>query len=171
MKLWLGNNIESYSTNNEGKSIVAERFIRTLKNKAYKNMTAASKNVYTDKLDDMVNEFNNTYHRAIKMKPIDVKANAYFDSIKEVNVKDPKFQVGDHVRISKCKSNFAKVYRSNCSKKDFVIIKIKKTCPWTYVIDDPNGEEIIGTFYKKELQKTSQQKFNGKVMIIDLIAG
>ena len=82
-----------YSTHNEGKSVFAERFIRTLKNKIYKHTTSISKNVYIDKLDDIVNEYNNTYHRTIKMKPIDFG--------KENNGKDPKFQVGDHVRRSK----------------------------------------------------------------------
>ena len=100
MKSWLEkNNIEIYSKSKEGKSIVAERFIRTLKNKVYEHMTAVSKNVYIDKLDDIVNEYNNTYHRTIKMKPIEVKDNTYIDSSKEVNDKDPKFKVGDHVRI------------------------------------------------------------------------
>ena len=100
MNSWLrDNNIEMYSTNNEGKSVVVERLIRTLKNKIYKHMTAVSKNVYIDKLDDIVNEYNNTYHRAIKMKPVDVKDNAYIDSSKEVHYKDPKFEVCDHVRI------------------------------------------------------------------------
>ena len=88
-----------YSTHIEGKSFVAERFIRTLKNKIYKYMTAISKNVYIDKLDDIVDEYNNIYHRTIKMKPIDVKDNTYTDFGKEVNDYDPKFKVGDHVRI------------------------------------------------------------------------
>ena len=88
-----------YSTHNTGKSVIAERFIRTLKNKIYKYMTSISKNVYIDKLEDIVNEYNNAYHRAIKMKPIDVKDNAYIDFGKEVNDNDPKFKVGDHVRI------------------------------------------------------------------------
>ena len=91
-KKWLKDNvIEMYSTNNEGKSVVAERFIRTLKTKIYKCMTSISKNVYIDTLDDIVNEYNNTYHRTIKMKPADVKDNAYIDSNKEVNDVDPKF--------------------------------------------------------------------------------
>ena len=76
-------------------------------------MTSVSKNVYTDKLDDIVNKYNNTYHRTIKMKPIDVKDNTYINAGKEVNNKDPKFQVGDHVRISKYKNSFAKGYTSN----------------------------------------------------------
>ena len=102
-----------YSTHNEGKSIVAERFIRILKNKVYKYMTSVSKNVYIDKLDDIVNKYNNTYHRAIKMKPIDAKDNTYINIDKEVNDKDPKFKFGDHVRISKYKNLFAIGYTRN----------------------------------------------------------
>ena len=104
-----------YSTNNEGKSVIAERFIRTLKNKIYKYMTSISKNVYIAKLDDIVRKCNNTYHRSIKMRPVDVKDNTYIDFKKEVNDKDPKFKVGDHVRISKCKNIFAKGYMPNWS--------------------------------------------------------
>ena len=89
-----------YSINNEWKLVLAERFIRTLKTEIYKYMTSVSKNVYIDKLDDIVDEYNNTYHRTIKMKPVDVKDNTYIDFKKEVNDKDPKFKVGDHVRIS-----------------------------------------------------------------------
>ena len=100
-KKWLkDNDIEMYSIHNEGKSVVAERFIRTLKTKIYKYMTSISKNVYVNKLDDIVNEYNNTYHKTIKMKPLDVKDNTYIDSSKEVNDKDPTFKVGDHVRSS-----------------------------------------------------------------------
>ena len=89
-----------YSIHNERKSVVAERFVRALKTKIYKYTTSVSKNVYIDKLDDIVSEYNNTYHRTIKMKPVDVKDNKYIDSKKEVNDKDPKFKVWDHVRIS-----------------------------------------------------------------------
>ena len=79
-KKWLKyNDIEMYSVHNEEKSVVAERFIRTLKNKIYKYMTAISKNVYINKLDDIVGEYNNTYHRTTKMKPVDVKDNTYID--------------------------------------------------------------------------------------------
>ena len=93
-KKWLkDNDIEMYSTNNEGKSVIAERFIRTLKTKIYKYMTSISKNVYIDKLDDIVNECNNTYHRTNKMKPIDVKNNTYIDFGKENNDKDSKFKL------------------------------------------------------------------------------
>ena len=98
MKSWLGKNeIEMNSTHNERKSVVAERFIRTLNNKVYKYMTSISKNVYIDKLDDIVNKYNNTntYHSTIKTKPVDVKPSTYMESSKEINNKDPKFEIGD----------------------------------------------------------------------------
>ena len=121
-KKWLrDNDIVMYSTNNEGKSVVAERFIRALKSKIYKCMTSISKNVYIDKLDDIVNEYNNTYHTTIKMKPIDVKDNTYINTDKETNDKDPKFKVGDRVRISKYKNIFTKGYTPNWSEEVFVI--------------------------------------------------
>ena len=146
-----------YSIHNEGKSVAAERFIRTLQSKIYKYMSSVSKNVYIDHSDDIVGEYNNTYHRTIKMKPIDVRDNTYIDSKKEVINKDPKFKVGDHVRTSKYKNIFAKGYTPNWSEDVLVVSKLKNTAPWTYVINDLNGEEIIGTFYEKELQKTSQK--------------
>ena len=165
-----------YSIHNKGKSNVAERFIRTLKTKIYKYMTSISKNVYIDKLDDIVNEYNNTYHRASRIKPVDVKDNLYIDSTglhsmelhsaelrstkkhsnKDVNDKNPKFKVGDHVRISKDKNVFAKGYTPNWSEEVFVIKKVKNRVPWTYVINDLNSDKIIGTFYEKELQKTNE---------------
>ena len=119
-----------YSTPTEGKSVFAERFIRTLKSKIYKYMTSMSKNVYIDKLDDIVNEYNNTYHRTIKMKPVDVKDNTYINIDKEINDSDRKFKVGDHVRISKYKNIFAKGYTPNWSEE---IKEIKNTVPWTYL--------------------------------------
>ena len=128
MKSWLEkNDIEMYSTHNEGKSVVAERFIRTLKTKIYKYMTSISKNVYIDKLDDIVNKYNNTYHSTIKMKPVDVKSNTYIDFNKETNIKDPKFNIGDIIRISKYKNIFAKGYTPNWSEEVFVIKKVKNT--------------------------------------------
>ena len=102
-----------YSIHYEGKSVVAERFIRTLKTKIYKYMNLVSKNVYTNKLDDIVGEYNNTYHRTIKMKPVNAKDNTYIDFKREVNDKDPTFKVGDRVRISKYKIIFAKGYTPN----------------------------------------------------------
>ena len=105
--------------------------------------------MYIDKFDDIVHEYNNTYHRTIKMKPIDVKDKTYINIDKEVNDNDPNFEVGDHVRISKYKNIFAKYYIPNWSEEVFVIKEIKNTVPWTYIINDLNGEEIIGTFYEK----------------------
>ena len=121
-------------------------------------MTSESKNVYIDKLDDIVNEYNNTY-RTIKMKPADVKDNTCIDFKKEVNDKDPKFKVGNYVRISKYKNIFVKGYMPNWSEEVFVVSKIKNIVPWTYVINDLNGEEIVGTFYEKEWKKTNQKEF------------
>ena len=96
VKKWLkDHDIVMYSTNREGKSVIAERFNRTLKNKIYKYMTSISKNVYIDKLDDIVKEYNNTYHTSIKMKPVDVIDNTYIDFKKERNNNNPKFKVGD----------------------------------------------------------------------------
>ena len=148
-----------YSIHNERKSVVVERFIRTLITKISKYMISVLKNVYIDKLDNIVGEYNNTYHRKIKMTPADVEDNTYIDFKEEINDKDPKFKVGDHVRISKYKNIFAKGYMPNWSEEIFIIKKIKNTVPWTYVINDLNGEEIIGTFYEKELQKTNQKEF------------
>ena len=108
LKKWIkDNDIEMYSIHNEGKSFVAEKFIRTLKNKICKYMTSISKKVYINKLDDLVSEYNNTYHRTIKMKSVDVKDNTYIDSmVFRSNDKDRKFKVGDYVRISKYKNFF-----------------------------------------------------------------
>ena len=143
-----------YSTHNERKIFVAERFIPTFKNKVYKYVTSMSKTVYIDKLDDIVNEYYNTYHRTIKMKPIE--DNTYINIDKDVNDNDPKFKVGDPVRISKDRNVLAEDYKPNWSEEVFVIKEIKNTVPWTYVVNDLTGEEIIGTFYENELQKTNQ---------------
>ena len=122
------------------------------------------------------------------MKPIDVKDNTYINTSKKINYKDPKFKVGDRVRISKYKNIFGKGYMPNWSEEVFVIEKVKNTVPWTYAIVDLNGEEITGTFCEKELQKTNQEEFriekvmkrkgkvikymlNGKDIIIHLIVG
>ena len=151
---WLSNNdIIMYSTYNEGKSVVAERFIRTLKNKLYKHMTATGKKVYYV-LDDVVNKYNNTKHSTIKMKPIDVGDNNKRVYIDEHNEKDSRFKVGDRLRMSKFKNIFAKGYTPNWSKEIFIVDKINDTVPYMYNIKDLNDEEIIGSFYDTELQKT-----------------
>ena len=144
-----------YSTYNEGKSVVAERFIRTLKNKIFKHITAVSKKVYFDVLDDIVNKYNNTAHRTIKMKPIDFTSDSYAEYNKDCNVT----KVGDRVRISKYKNIFAKGCTQHLSEEVFVVKKIKNTVPWAYMISDLNGEPVAGSFYEKELQKTNQKKF------------
>ena len=119
---WLkDNHIKMYLIYNEAKSVIVERFITTLKTKIYKYMTSVSKNLCINKLDDVINEYNNTCHRTINMKSVDIKDNTYIDSMelhsKEVNNKDPKFKVGDHVRFSKYKNIFAKGYTPNWSEE------------------------------------------------------
>ena len=141
MKSWLEKNaIETYSTYNEAKSVVA------------------------DKLDYIVNKDNNTY-RTIKMKPVDVKSSIYIDFNKENKKEDPKFKVSDHVTVSKYKNIFAKGYVPNWCEEVFVIKEVKNTVPRTYVINDLKGEVIVGTLYEKELQKTNQKEFRVEKVI------
>ena len=142
-----------YSTYYKGKSVVAARFIRTLKNKILKHMAVVSKNVYFDVLDDTVNKYNNTVHRSIKMKPIDITSDSYVEYNEDYNKKDPKFKIGGPVRISKYKTIFAKGYVQNWSKKVFVISKTKNAVWWTYVISDWNGVIIAGSFMKRNCEK------------------
>ena len=142
------NDVEMYSTYNEGKSVVAERFIRTIQ-----------QNVYFDVLDDIVDKYNNTVHKTNKMKPIEVMNDYYAEYNEHPIKKNPKFKVGDNIRISKHKNIFAKGYTPNWSEEVFITNKIKNAVPWTYAISDLNGEEITGSFYEKELQKTSQKEF------------
>ena len=122
-----------YLIHNEGKSVFTERFIRNLKKKNYKYMTSTSKNVYIDKLDNIVNKCNNTYS-TIEMKPVDVKSKTYIDSSKKANNKDPKIKFGNTVRISKYKNIFAKCHTPNWSEEVFVIKKVKNTVPWSNVV-------------------------------------
>ena len=118
-------------------------------------MTAIGKNIYYDVLDDVVNKYNNTKHSTIKMKPIDVRDNNNKRvHIDDHNEKCSRFKVGDRVRISKFKNIFAKGYTPNWSKEIFIVDKINDTVPYTYNIKDLNDEEIIGSFYDQELQKT-----------------
>ena len=107
-------------------------------------MTSVSKNVYLEKLDNIVNKYSNTYSTN-KMKPVDVKSNTYIDSSKEINNKNPRFKIGDTVRISKYKNILAKGYTPNRSEV-FMIKNVKNTVPWAYIINDLNREEIVGTF-------------------------
>ena len=122
-------------------------------------MAAILKNFYFDVFDDIADEYNNIVHRTIKMKPIEVTVDYYAEYNKILNKKNPKFKVGENVWFSKYENIFAKVYTPNWSEEVFVINKIKNTVPWTYAISDLNGEEITGSFYEKELQKTNQKEF------------
>ena len=126
---------EMYSTHNEWKPVIAKRFIRALTNKIHKYMTSESKNVCIDTLDDTVNKYNNTYHSTIKKKPVNDK------------IRNWKLLI-----VLEYQNIFSKVYTPNWSEEDFVIIKVKNTVLWTYIISDLNGEEIVGLFYKNELQ-------------------
>ena len=166
VKSWLEkNDIEMYSMHNEGKIVVAERFIRTFKNKIYKYMTSISKNVYIDKLDDVVNKYDNTYGSTIKMKPVDVKSSTYINSSKEINDEDPKCKIVDIVRISKYTNIFAKGYVPNSSEEVYVVTKVKNTVPWRYVISYLRVKDIVGMFYEKELEKTNQKEFRFEKLI------
>ena len=149
--------IEMYSTHNDGKSVVAKRFIETLKNKIYKYMNLISKNVYIDKLD-VVNKYNNTYHRTIKMEPIDVNLNICIDFNKENNNKGPKYKIGYHERTSKYKKIFANGYAPNCSEEVFVI-KMLKTLGRGYILlVILTAKKLMKYFmknnYKKQIKKS-----------------
>ena len=137
-----------YSTYSIGKSVAAERFIRTLKSKIFKHITAVSKNVYFDVWDNIVNKYNNTVHRSIKMKPTDVTSDVYAEYNEDSNEKDRKFKVGDHARISKYKNIFAKGYTQNWSEEVFLTLKTQFR---GLVISDLNGKKIVGGFYEKDV--------------------
>ena len=159
--------LELYSTENKEKSSVVERWIRTMKEKMWKYFSANSTNVYINVLPDLVKEYNNTRHSSIKMAP--VKASKKENEIRvwrilypdHLEIKDiePKFSVGDRVRISKKKKTFKKGYTTRWTEEIFTIVEVKRTSHVTYRIADLNGEEITGTFYEPELQKTSQELF------------
>ena len=119
------NNIEMYSTYNEEKSAVAERFIRTLKNKIFKHMRAISKNIYFDMLDDIFDKYDNTVHKTIKMKPIYITGDSCAECNENPNKKGPKFKVGDHVRISKYKTFLLKDTLQIGQKKFLLLVKLK----------------------------------------------
>ena len=148
-----------HSAHNEGKSVVAERLIITLRNTICKYMTSISKNMYINKLDSIVNKHSNTYYSTMKIKSVDVKSRTYIDFDKKTNKEDPNFKVSDHVSLSKYKNIFARANVLNWSVEVFVIKKVKNTAPWTYVISDVKGKEIVEIFYEKESQKKNQEEF------------
>ena len=121
-------------------------------------MTSISKNVYIDKLASIVNEYNNTYHRAVKMKPVLVKSITHIDFGIENNEKDQKFKFVERARISKYKNIFAKGYTPRWSKEAFVIKKVSNTVPWRYILSYLNGKEIVGTFYKQRIPEDKSNK-------------
>ena len=156
--------IELYSTKNEEKSSVVERWIRTMKEKMWKYFSANSTNVYMNVLSDLIKEYNNTRHSYIKMTPTKAskkenELNGLEKSLPRTSRDTPKFSVGDKVRISKKKKTFEKGYTTRWTEEIFTIIQVKRTSPTTYKIADLNGEKINGTFYEPELQKTSQELF------------
>ena len=159
--------IELYSTENEEKPSVVERWIRTMKEKMWKYFMANSTKVYMNALSDLIREYNNTRHSSIKMTPVNasikenklrVWRNLYLEYL-EIHDVNPKFSVGDKVRINKKKKTFEEGYTTRWTEDIFMIVEVKRTSPMTYKIADLNGEEIQGTFYKPELQKTSQELF------------
>ena len=141
------------------------KYLLEHESKIYKYMTSISKNLHIEKLDDIVNKYNITYHSTIKMKPDDVKPGTYIYSSKEINNEDPKFKIGNILRLSKYKNIFAKGYVPNWPEEVFVVKMFKNTVTWTYVISDLKIEEIVGTFDKKELQKSNQKEFTDEKSI------
>ena len=161
-------NITLYHTQNEEKSSVVERWNKTMKNKMWKMFSANNNTVYWDKLDKLVDDYNNSYHSSIEMTPTEaslkenekkVFANLYSDLI-YLKPKKPKFSIGDKVRISKYKRRvFDKGYTPNWTEELFVVDKVMLTKPVTYNVVDLLGEKVEGSFYEKELQKAKQQTF------------
>ena len=154
-----------YATENEEKSSIAERWIRTMKEKMFKYFTDYNTNKYIDVLPELVEDYNNTVHSSTKLTPTDaskeenelkVWSNLYPDRYKTSRL-NPKFSVGDKVRITKKKTVFEKGYTTRWTEEIFTIKEIRETNPLTYKLEDLQGEEIEGTFYEPELQKTEQQ--------------
>ena len=159
--------VELYATENEEKSSIAERWIRTIKEKMFKYFTDYNTNTYIDVLPDLVEDYNNTVHSSTKLTPVEaskkenelkVWRNLYPDRYKTSRL-NPKFSVGDEVRITKKKKVFEKGYTTRWTEEIFTIKEIRETNPITYKLEDLQGEEIKGTFYEPELQKTEQQVF------------
>ena len=162
-------NVHLYWTENEEKSCIVERWNRTIKQMMWKYFTKNQTGLYINILPDLIKKYNSTYHRSIKCTPTDArKPSNYqhvFDALyngKNVRVRKkskPKFKVGDKVRITKKKKTFEKGYTTNWTEEIFTVIKVQQTIPFTYKIEDTRGEEIRGTFYEEELQKTNQDSY------------
>ena len=162
---YVKNLVYLYNTENEEKSSIVERWIRTMKEKMFKYFTDNNTYKYIDVLPDLVEDYNNTVHSSTKLTPIEaskkkneltVWRNLYPDRYKKSRL-NPKFSVGDEVRITKKKKDFEKGYTTRWTEEIFTIKEIRETNPITYKLEDLQGEEIEGTFYEPELQKTEQQ--------------
>ena len=147
------NSNQIYLASIEGESVVAERFIKTYKNKIYKHMTEVLKNLYISKVDEIDGKYNNTYHRTNQVKPANFVSDMYIEYAVERNGKDLEFKVGDHVRISKYKDIFAKGFTPSWSEKVFMIKKVKHTVLWTYIINDLHNEKLLKNFIKKSCRR------------------
>ena len=159
--------VKLYSTENDEKASVVERWNRTIKRKMWKYFTANNTEKYIDILDNLIAKYNNTKHRSTGKTPLvarrpesreQVFKNLYEKKTKERKIK-PSFAIGDHVRISKKKKSFEKGYTPNWTEELFYITTVKDTKPPTYTIKDLRGEPVQGTFYEKELQKSNQTTF------------
>jgi len=166
MNEWLKeNDITRYSTHGEHKSVVAERWNRTLKANMWKRFTAENTRNWIDMIDKLVYEYNNTKHRTIKMTPTEASKKENEETVFE-NINIPlkikniqKFKVGDTVRISRIKGLFEKGYLPNWSEEIYTVCEVKNTVPFTYILKDTSGDIISGSFYNEELQKASQEVF------------
>ena len=167
LKVLEKNNIKIYSTENEEKASIVERWNRTIKTKMWKYFSANNTKKYIDILDDLIKKYNNTYHRSIGRTPADARKPSSYQYVfqklyaKKVNAikQNPKFKVGDKVRISKKKKQFEKGFTPNWTEEIFTISNVKDTNPPTYHIQDLKGESVKGSFYEAELQKSTQDVF------------
>ena len=158
--------IHWFATENETKAQVVERFNRTLKSKMYKYFTAKGTKTWINIIDELVYNYNNSYHRSIKMTPVEgslkknskIVYNNLFPKLQSKPAKS-KFSMGDRVRISKKRKDFAKGYLPNFTEEVFIVVKVLKTEPQTYIIKDLNGEEIKGTFYNEELSRYDSELY------------
>ena len=165
MKSLLQNNdVEMYSAHNEGKSVIAERFIKTLKNKIYEYLTSISSNIYIDKSEDIDKKYNNTYHTTIKMKRVIIKSNTNIDCSNEINDKNPKFEIGDIVRISKYKNIFEIVCTPNWSDKVFRLKKLKILCCGHMLLMILTVKKLLEYFTKKNWKQIKEKFIIEKVI-------
>ena len=157
------NNIKWYHTfNRDIKCSICERYNRTILDKIYKNFTLNNNTIWINDLDKLVNKYNNSYHRSIKLKPIDASLKSSENIITnnlynfKITNKKLKFSIGDKVRISLSKNTFEKCYASNWSEEIFIIDNIKTSNVYHYFLKDLHGEKVDGSFYQEELLKTKQ---------------